>query len=619
MLKTLIIFTICLSIVVFGYAYIASAAPTYNVFRSLIPEADNLYYIGTSSPSNLRYNGVFNTITVGSCTGCGSSFPFTVTSYGVSTSTTIGLLNGFLSTASSTIDASSTVTGVLTASGNIFTPNITVTGTTRLGTFTGILGATAGVVTTASAGSDYEVPLTFSTGLTRSVNTITVDQSFSPTWTGAHIFNNITRSTTTQATSTNLFTTTASTTNFFGADLATCNSTTGKLTWAAGKFGCGTDFNTGMTTYDAFTHPSFGLSATTSQLLIGTSTASNYQLTISSSTAPQISLSSGADLAQWVFRNAGGNLYIATTTVAGTATTSTSIFNINGSTGSVGFGTDAPAFGIDLQSTGVPMRQIRFTSTAAAGSGILIAKARGSQGNPTIVQSGDKISTLNFAGYDGSGTYSQTAGIESYIDATPGVGDMPGRLIFLTTPDGSVAALERIRIDNAGNVGIGTTSPWRTFSVTGTVGLSSSLGTESGVSDDALCIDTTTFEMERNSGATTCLLSLRETKNNIVTIETRKALERVLELNPVDFSYKIGGKKTKGFIAEDLEMVDTRYSTYDPKGKLTSYEPSAVLADVVGAIKEIWRKVLNHESRIEQLEKENKLLKERLDKLENNE
>lgn len=38
---------------------------------------------------------------------------------------------------------------------------------------------------------------------------------------------------------------TASSTNYLGAGLSTCDPTTGKLTWASGQFGCGTDFNTG--------------------------------------------------------------------------------------------------------------------------------------------------------------------------------------------------------------------------------------------------------------------------------------------------------------------------------------------------------------------------------------
>lgn len=67
---------------------------------------------------------------------------------------------------------------------------------------------------------------------------------------------------------------------------------------------------------------------------IGTTTP-KYLLTVASSTAPQLSLSAGAGLAQWAFRNAGGNLYLSTTTVAGTATTSTSALSIAGD----GFGT----------------------------------------------------------------------------------------------------------------------------------------------------------------------------------------------------------------------------------------------------------------------------------------
>ncbi len=66
----------------------------------------------------------------------------------------------------------------------------------------------------------------------------------------------------------------------------------------------------------------------------GTSTPV-YEVTISSSTAPQLALSAGSGIAQWVFRNGGGDLYLATTTVAGTATTSITALTISGS----GFGT----------------------------------------------------------------------------------------------------------------------------------------------------------------------------------------------------------------------------------------------------------------------------------------
>src|SRR3990167_5260025 len=70
------------------------------------------------SPSNgncLTTNGTDNAW--GSCgSGSGAPFAWTVRSYGVSTSTTLGFLNGFLSTASSTVNSTLLVTGNLTNS-----------------------------------------------------------------------------------------------------------------------------------------------------------------------------------------------------------------------------------------------------------------------------------------------------------------------------------------------------------------------------------------------------------------------------------------------------------------------------------------------------------------------
>lgn len=50
-------------------------------------------------------------------------------------------------------------------------------GALAVGSLSGLLKATSGLVSAASAGVDFENPLTFSTGLTRSINTITADLS----------------------------------------------------------------------------------------------------------------------------------------------------------------------------------------------------------------------------------------------------------------------------------------------------------------------------------------------------------------------------------------------------------------------------------------------------------
>ena len=66
-----------------------------------------------------------------------------------------------------------------------------------------------------------------------------------------------------------------------------------------------------------------------STMRMGTSTGSNANFYIYSPIRPHIALSDGAGISQWTMRNAGGNFYLATTTIAGTATSSVSALTIN--------------------------------------------------------------------------------------------------------------------------------------------------------------------------------------------------------------------------------------------------------------------------------------------------
>jgi len=102
-----------------------------------------------------------------------------------------------------------------------------------------------------------------------------------------------------------------------------------------------------------------------------------------------------------------------------------------------------------------------FAATSVAGNSVAFGgvRTRGTVASPTIVQSGDTILNIFAQASDGTTARKTAAQILFSVDGTPGANDMPGRITFLTTPDGSTSQVERMRIDNAGNIGFGTTNP----------------------------------------------------------------------------------------------------------------------------------------------------------------
>jgi hypothetical protein len=85
----------------------------------------------------------------------------------------------------------------------------------------------------------------------------------------------------------------------------------------------------------------------------------------------------------------------------------------------------------------------------------VLGKTRGTtNGSVTIVQSGDILGQIRFVGADGVDLGSIAASIKAEVDGTPGANDMPGRLVFSTTADGSSLPTERLRINNSGAIGL---------------------------------------------------------------------------------------------------------------------------------------------------------------------
>jgi hypothetical protein len=100
---------------------------------------------------------------------------------------------------------------------------------------------------------------------------------------------------------------------------------------------------------------------------------------------------------------------------------------------------------------------ISHFAASAVGPSIQLSKSRsGTTGTNTIAQSGDSLGDITWYGADGT-NYDTAAQIIGELDGTPTSNgtDMPGRILFKTSANGSSTLTERMRIDKAGNVVVG--------------------------------------------------------------------------------------------------------------------------------------------------------------------
>ena len=138
-----------------------------------------------------------------------------------------------------------------------------------------------------------------------------------------------------------------------------------------------------------------------------------------------------------------------------------------------------------------------------------------------------------------------------------------------------------------GNVGIGTTTPWRTLSVTGTVGMD---GLTGATGAGSLCLDSNK-QVVYNSASDACLSSTRATKRDIQNLNL-DGLSVISQLQPSSFVYNQGdGRLRYGFMAEDASLVDDRLATHNEKGEITGIDDRAIMSVAVKAIKELKLKV----------------------------
>lgn len=155
--------------------------------------------------------------------------------------------------------------------------------------------------------------------------------------------------------------------------------------------------------------------------------------------SPKIKWNETQDALQFIEKLILGTNAILTKTVNGSSYTSKMSLDTD---------TTTDSGGIDITRHG--------DSDASYGS-LSLLRSRGTHASPTIVQSGDLISSIVGLGYDGV-DYEPVSSIEMYSDETPGSNDMPGRIDFKTVSDGSRVLNQVMRIGRRSDVMIGTTT-----------------------------------------------------------------------------------------------------------------------------------------------------------------
>lgn len=188
-----------------------------------------------------------------------------------------------------------------------------------------------------------------------------------------------------------------------------------------------------------------------------TTPAAGSFTTLNASTSAVVSVNTSSDALR-ITQTGSGNALL----VEDEANPDSTPFAVN-SSGQVGIGVGGASIpggvGLYMISADGTANTDMVTYRAGNNSGAIsfeFRKARGTFTSPVIVNSSDSLGNLTFRGYDGSGNIA-SAQINCAVDGTPGTNDMPGRLVFSTTLDGASSPTERMRIDNAGRVGIGGT------------------------------------------------------------------------------------------------------------------------------------------------------------------
>jgi hypothetical protein len=141
-------------------------------------------------------------------------------------------------------------------------------------------------------------------------------------------------------------------------------------------------------------------------------------------------------------------------------TSGTDISNTN--TGNVGIGTSTPAAKLSVVSDNPPSNGAIFNDVYSNTNNpiIIMRRARGTLSAPSAVLAGDFLGLFGARGYGSTGFASTNRAVIRFVASENWTDTAQGTLMsFHTNVNGTTTGVERMRITDAGNIGIGTTTP----------------------------------------------------------------------------------------------------------------------------------------------------------------
>jgi hypothetical protein len=214
---------------------------------------------------------------------------------------------------------------------------------------------------------------------------------------------------------------------------------------------------------------------TSGALVVGGGVGIAGAISAGSTIAASGAISSGTSLiapALYGATTASQNLTIDSTSNA----TKGNVF-IAPSGGNVGIGTTSPGAALDVangtiratSSTTYPVIEVYGSSTNSFAPAFILKAARSA--GTAYPQNNDQIGVVGFRNQNNN----QSGAIQAYASENQSATASGGRLIFTTTPTGTVTDQVRMTITDSGNVGIGTSSPSKPLEVVGDVQVSSTV------------------------------------------------------------------------------------------------------------------------------------------------